>query len=204
MSEPPTLNSAERDVVLQLASDSIRTQLATGHPLTINQAEYTPILQRETATFVTLLLDGQLRGCCGSVLPVEPLVVNVGRSASSAAFHDPRFESLMPNELPLLELHVSLLSHPLPIHYQDESDLLSQLRPDTDGLILRYLSLKGVFLPSVWKHISSRSEFLNQLKIKAGLPPIFWSSNIHVQRFTVEEIVGNAADYLNQAAAGHS
>lgn len=203
MSDPPTLNPAERDTVLQVAANAIQTQQVTGRALQIDPAKHTPTLQRETATFVTLLRDGQLRGCCGSVLPVEPLVVNVARSATAAAFHDPRFEPLMPRELPQLELHVSLLSHSLPIHYQDESDLLSQLRPETDGLILHYRPLQGVFLPAVWEHVPGRREFLNQLKIKAGLPPIFWSSEIRVQRFTVEEIVGNAADYLNQAVAGH-
>lgn len=203
MSDPPVLDPSQRATVLQVAVEAIRAGLGTGRPLQIDAAKYPEILQRETASFVTLFIDGKLRGCCGSVLPTEPLIVNVARSAASAAFRDPRFEPLMDRELPRLKLHVSLLSHPLPMHYQDENDLRSQIRPGIDGLILHFREHQGVLLPAVWKKVADPGEFLRQLKIKATLPPVFWSSEIRVQRFTVEEIVGYAAELTGQEIANH-
>jgi len=207
MSAPPRLSQSERETLLQVAVDAIRIPLETRRALHVDAAQFTATLQRETATFVTLLLNGALRGCCGSVLPFEPLIESVARSAKAAAFGDARFEPLQAHELPQVELHVSLLSHPLPIHFRDETDLLAQLRPGTDGLILHFQSHQGVFLPAVWEYVPDRRDFLNRLKMKASLPPIWWSSAIRVQRFTVEEIYGRAADYLMQpldATAGCS
>ncbi|NQV28786.1 MAG: AmmeMemoRadiSam system protein A [Rhodopirellula sp.] len=196
MSDPPQVNRLERDTLLKIAVDAMLVPLKAGEILRVDGSQHSPALRQSVATFVTLLLNGNLHGCCGSVLPQESLIENVAHSAYAAAFCDGRFEPLEAHELPRLELHISLLSHPQPMHFDDEVDLLNQLRPEVDGLILNFQSHQGVFLPAVWEHIPDRHAFLNQLKIKAGLAPAFWSSAIRVQRFTVEEIEGRAADYL--------
>ena len=67
-----------------------------------------------------------------------------------------------------------------------ESDLIDQLVPGKDGLILREGSSSGTFLPSVWEQLPNPKEFLGQLKHKAGLSSDYWSETIEVQRYRAE------------------
>ena len=78
------------------------------------------------------------------------------------------------------------------INYKDEADLLSQLRPGVDGLVIRDGNRQGLFLPSVWEQIPDSKNFLNNLKLKAGMSPSFWSNDIKVYRFRTVEIKENA------------
>jgi len=73
------------------------------------------------------------------------------------------------------------------MRFRDEADLLAQLRPGVDGLILRAGAHQGTFLPSVWEQLPRREDFLAHLKVKAGLPPDYWSDDIQVWRYTTEE-----------------
>jgi AMMECR1 domain-containing protein len=65
-------------------------------------------------------------------------------------------------------------------------------------LIIREGSRQALFLPSVWEKLSEPQTFVEHLKVKAGLPASFWSSTLACERFTVEEFVGRAADYLGE------
>jgi AmmeMemoRadiSam system protein A len=163
---------------------------------TPNPEQYPAPLQELRATFVTIRRRGELRGCRGSVVATEPLVVNVARSARSAAFSDERFPPILADELRELEIHVSILSAPEPLLFCSESDLLARLRPGRDGLILSAGTRQGLFLPAVWKHLAKPQVFLEHLKHKAGLETGFWSSDIRVQRFTVDECRGGVAKLL--------
>jgi len=71
--------------------------------------------------------------------------------------------------------------------FTSEHDLVKQIRPGVDGLILEQGFNKGTFLPSVWDSLTVSHEFLNHLKLKAGLPANYWSDNIKIKRYTVEE-----------------
>ena len=84
------------------------------------------------------------------------------------------------------------------IEADNEAELLSSLRVGVDGLILREGALQALFLPSVWQKLPDPCEFVEHLKIKAGLSKTFWSSTIVCERFTVEEIGGAVADYLGE------
>ena len=77
------------------------------------------------------------------------------------------------------------------IDYRDEDDLLLQLRPNIDGVVIRDGNRQGLFLPSVWEQISDRRDFLNNLKLKAGMSPSFWSNDIQVYRFRTVEVKEN-------------
>jgi AmmeMemoRadiSam system protein A len=114
------------------------------------------------------------------------LIVDVAENAFSAAFRDPRFTPVGPNELDDLTVHISVLSKPEPITFANEDELLQQLRPGIDGLILRDGRNRGTFLPSVWESLPQPGEFLTHLKTKAGLPPNHWSDAIEVERYTTE------------------
>ena len=77
------------------------------------------------------------------------------------------------------------------IEATNEDDLLNKIVPNVDGMVLRDGNRQGLFLPSVWKQLPNKKEFLNNLKIKAGLSPSYWSNNVKVYRFRTVEISEN-------------
>jgi AmmeMemoRadiSam system protein A len=137
---------------------------------------------------VTLHLGKQLRGCIGSLQGYQPLIVDVAMNAFNAAFRDPRFLPMTESELPKISLDISVLSKSQPMHFSSEADLLSQLRPGIDGLIISDHGHRGTFLPSVWEQLPDPATFLSHLKTKAGLPTNYWSNTLTVQRYTTELI----------------
>src|SRR6185436_6796016 len=105
------------------------------------------------ATFITLTRDGRLRGCIGSLEAARPLGEDVAQNALAAAFRDPRFAPITAAEWPRCSVEVSLLSQPKPIRFADEADLLGQVKPGEDGLILQCDGRRSTFLPQVWEAI---------------------------------------------------
>ena len=138
------------------------------------------------ASFVTLHRQGELRGCIGHLEGVQPLVVDVAENAFAAAFRDPRFPPLAEPELAGLALHISVLTPATELEFESEQDLVAQLRPGIDGLILQEGAARGTFLPSVWESLPDPHQFLAQLKRKAGLPSDHWSERIRVFRYETE------------------
>lgn len=177
---------AEKEMLLQLARESIIHGLIVELPLHIDTNSYPSHLQDELACFVTLNRNGSLRGCIGHLEATQPLVKDVVDNAFAAAFHDPRFPQLTEEEMIGLEIDVSILSTSKPIEFASERDLLEQLRPGIDGLILKHGVHQGTFLPSVWDSLPEPRSFLNQLKRKAGLAPDFWSNDILIMGYTTE------------------
>jgi len=145
-----------------------------------------PELQEERASFVTLTIDGNLRGCIGMLEACRPLVEDVAENACAAAFADPRFEPLSEREFRQIDIHISVLSPPEEMEFNSEADLLAQLRPGVDGLILQDGGRRGTFLPSVWEELPDADLFLMHLKMKAGLPTTHWSDTLRVFRYTAE------------------
>lgn len=182
------LNEKSRRSLLDLAYRSIESGLKTGHPLNINLRDYSHELSQQRATFVTLEKNQQLRGCIGMLEAVLPLAEDISENAFSAAFKDPRFPPLEKNELGEIEIHLSILSQSERVNFASEDDLILQLRPFTDGLILESGSRKGTFLPSVWNSIPEADQFLQHLKQKAGLSKNYWSDQIKIYRYTTEII----------------
>lgn len=143
-------------------------------------------LDEPGACFVTLHRGGELRGCIGSMLAYRPLLEDLQANACAAAFSDPRFPPLKAWELADLNVEVSLLSALEPLQFESEEDLLGQLRPGVDGLLLEWGSHRGTFLPAVWQALRERQVFLNKLKGKAGLDEGFWAPEISVKRYTTD------------------
>ncbi len=146
------------------------------------------IMYNKGASFVTLNKKGRLRGCIGSLVPHNAIVRDVAANAYKAAMEDERFSPLKTEELEDIEAEISLLTDFEPIEFASETDLLSKIRPGKDGIVIRDGSRQGVFLPSVWKELSEKKEFLNHLKIKAGLSPNYWSDTLKAYRFYVVEV----------------
>lgn len=181
-----TLDEAERQALLDLARASIRHGLTHHCPLPVDPLFYPPPLREHRAAFVTLNKRGALRGCIGHLEASQPLVRDVADNAYAAAFRDPRFPPLTAAELDELEVHISVLSPPEPLRIHSEADLLEQLQPGVDGLILEAGRHRGTFLPAVWESLPRPEQFVAHLKVKAGLPPGYWSDDLRVARYTTE------------------
>lgn len=151
------------------------------------------------ATFVTLKVEGELRGCVGSLDPRRPLGEDVRANAQAAAFDDPRFPPLDCADYDALEVEVSVLSESAPIVVASERELHAQLRPGIDGVTLQWGGRRATFLPQVWESLPDPREFLGHLKRKAGLPLDFWSDELAISRYTVEKFT--EAEFTERQAA---
>ena len=170
--------------LLRVALTSIIYGLKDGKGLVADPAKYPAILRATAASFVTLKLDGTLRGCIGTFTAARPLVADVAANAYGAAFKDTRFKPLTEAELEPLDIEISLLSPPQPLTFSGEAELLAKLRPGIDGLIIRDGDKRSLFLPSVWESIPKPADFLTRLKVKAGLEATHWSPDFKAARFT--------------------
>ncbi len=186
MSSIETLSKPDRAALLEVARASIQHGLRHGQVLEVEPADYPVTLRPPRATFVTLETGGQLRGCIGALVARQPLVRDVAAHAFAAAFEDPRFPELREDEFPKLDIHISVLSPPEPLSFSSEDELLAQLRPGVDGLIIQFRHYRATFLPAVWEQLPDPYVFLAQLKQKAGLPLDFWSPELSAERYTAE------------------
>ena len=140
---------------------------------------------RPAASFVTLTRDNRLRGCIGSLDAKRPLVADVAWNAYASAFHDRRFEPLAGDEFDQLSLSISILGKPLPLTFDSEQNLLSQLRPNIDGLTIQEGTRRATFLPQVWEQTGDTVRFIRQLKIKAGFAAD-WSNTFKAWRYQTD------------------
>jgi len=195
------LEAAEGAKLLRLAREAIRWGIDTGAVEGFRLAEQERAAFPEpTACFVSLhTQDGALRGCIGSLEAQRPLAEAVVEAAMGAAFRDPRFPPLRADELPRVDLELSILSEADPVPTSSEAELLAQLTPGEDGLVLRYGEQRATFLPVVWEQFDSAVDFIRALKRKAGLPPDAWPEGIRFERYTTQRF--SEADY---AAGGQS
>lgn len=171
--------------LVELAWSSIRARLAGGAVAPPSQPE---AMTRPGACFVTLKKNGQLRGCIGSAQAWRPLAEDVVDNAAKAAFGDPRFAPVTADEVDGLTLSVSVLTPPVPMRFTNEMDLLNQLRPRIDGLIIEDGGKRALFLPSVWEQLPDPAQFLAHLKHKAGMPIDHWSPHFKASRFQAVEV----------------
>jgi AmmeMemoRadiSam system protein A len=186
--ESRALGAAHRRTLLEVARAAIEYGLEHGQQLPLSAVEYAPELRQKQATFVTLCLEEELCGCIGSVQPVRPLVEDVAHNAYAAAFLDPRFSPCKRADLERLHIHISLLSHTEELSFASQAELLAQVRPGTDGLLLEEGQHRGTLLPSVWETLPEPEVFLRHLKRKAGLPAEYWTDTLKVYRYTTESV----------------
>ena len=128
-------------------------------------------LRQPAATFVTLHTDGKLHGCIGSVEPRLPLAWDVAKNAIAAAHHDPRFPPLRPDELDRTEVEISILSPLQELPYRSFEELMAQVRPGVDGVMVERGWQRGLLLPQVWEDIPEPRRFLEHVALKAGAGP---------------------------------
>ncbi len=180
------LGEVARASLLEVADGSLRHGALTGEPLPVFRDQYSTPLCDPGASFVTLTLDGRLRGCIGSLWPERPLVEDVAANAFASAFADPRFPAIEGHEIERLGIEISVLGPARPLAAGSEADLSAALRPGVDGLILRCGENRATFLPQVWSQLPDPADFLRQLKQKAGLDAGYWSNDLQFWRYITE------------------
>jgi len=176
-------NTDKGQTLLHLARAAIAEELGfVSHDLP--RADW---LEEPGATFVTLTLDGRLRGCIGSLEAHRPLIDDVRQNAVASAFRDPRFTPLIKAEFADVIIEVSLLSKPELVRHNSEENALAQLTPGRDGVILELGQHRATYLPQVWAQLPKPESFIAHLKDKAGLPEDYWSDDVRLSRYTVQK-----------------
>jgi AmmeMemoRadiSam system protein A len=174
-------------LVRQILMERLGKQVPQSKIDSLNAALRDPCFQISCGTFVTLKINGQLRGCIGNLKSNEPLVSGVRRNAINAAFHDPRFAPLSASELDRIEIEISILTEPKPLNYRDGIDLLEKLRPNVDGVTICLGHASATFLPQVWEQLPEPQDFLAHLCMKAGLAADAWKkSRFEVSTYQVQ------------------
>ena len=158
----------ERQLLLRIARNAIAHALGMRRDVPAVPDGAGP-LAAPAGAFVTLRLEGELRGCIGYVDAVRPLAGAVSEVAVRAALYDPRFPPLTRSELPHVEIEISVLSPLRRILGESEVEV------GVHGLVIECRGARGLLLPQVaveqgW----DRRRFLEYTSVKAGLPPEAW------------------------------
>jgi len=182
------LTKKQKDMLLELARNTIANDLALEEPKFKNEDFKDKIFQEKRGVFVTLEMYGNLRGCIGNIEPVYPLYEAVRRNAHEAAFDDPRFDPVVEEELESLDIEISVLTDPRPLKYTTPEDLIKKLQPGKEGVILGKGFFKATYLPQVWDEIKEPEFFLSSLAMKAGLEPDVWKNQkVDISVYDVEK-----------------
>jgi AmmeMemoRadiSam system protein A len=160
----------------QLAHEAIRAAIQARPSPDPSPAALTGALATPAASFVTLHADARLRGCVGNLVARDPLHRSVTHNAVGAALRDERFEPVTLEESSRLMIHISVLSALFPLQFESAPDLLDQLTPGEDGVVLRQAGRMATYLPQVWRTFADREAFLRSLCQKAGVSADAWQA----------------------------
>ena len=170
------ISAEEQKILLSQARESIASELERRKPAYSEfSKEADSALNTPCGAFVTLHITNasgrNLRGCIGRMTANLPLIETVRMMAKEAAFGDPRFPSLRPDELPRCHIEISALSPMSPCNNP------RQVKVGVHGLYIRKGGRSGVLLPQVpveqgW----NLDEYLEYICVKAGLPPGSWEA----------------------------
>ncbi len=180
------LADEELAFLVSVAERSVRSIVVDDVVWMPDPVDVPPRLNQRGAAFVTLRLDGRLRGCIGTFETTESLAHTVADRARAAALRDPRFAPVGVDEVDHLEVEVSVLSAPMSLRVDSFADLASKVRPGIDGLIVSAGRQRATLLPAVWDDLPDVDAFLAALWRKAGLTVGAWPSDVTVERYTAE------------------
>jgi len=167
------ITDGDRSALLALARSAIEAELME-KKVPLRPKDPGPALLEKRGCFITLHKGGALRGCIGCIEPETSLVKGVEENALNAAFRDPRFPPVSAEELPEIQIEVSVLTLPKPLSFTDGEDLKAKLIPDVHGVILSRGWQRSTFLPQVWKQLPRKEAFLGNLCRKAGMEKDCW------------------------------
>jgi uncharacterized protein len=177
----------QKKQMLAIARSVIENTLSNGKSPKADTKNMDGFLLEKRGVFVTLTINGQLRGCIGNLEPFYPLHKGIADNAVSAAFRDPRFLPLNAEEFKEIKIEISVLTVPKKLEYKDSKDLQEKLVPRKDGVILGKGFHKATYLPQVWEELSDKEAFLCSLCMKAGLDPYDWKKgDLSVETYEAE------------------
>ncbi len=162
------LTTEEKQTLLELARQALEAGVRGQKLPQLELQSLSSRLREQGASFVTLTVHGNLRGCIGALEPYQPLAEDVREHAIAAALQDYRFPNVRPEELPQIDIEVSRLTPPALLEYTTPEDLLSKLRPGIDGVVLRDGARRATFLPQVWEKAARSSRFSRQPVLQNG------------------------------------
>jgi AmmeMemoRadiSam system protein A len=181
-----TYTTEHKNLLLSLARESLDTYAKTGKSPSIDPSTIPKELTEKKGTFVTLTIEGALRGCIGHIEPVQEIYLDVIDNAINAGFCDPRFPELSQAEIEVVSIEISILSLPKKLTVQDSDSICKTLRPRIDGVILEKDGHRATFLPQVWDELTDAESFLSELSHKAGLSPDSWKKGATLYVYQVE------------------
>lgn len=165
------LTANQGEILLKIARENIKSYLIEGSKAVRKGEDGAAWLDMPAAVFVTLQIDGNLRGCIGSLEASRSLYQDLISHSYNAAFADPRFPPLAQEELESVKVEVSVLSKREVVDYVDFDDLKTKIEPYQDGIYLTQGLQAATFLPQVWEQLPDFDEFFRHLCLKAGLSP---------------------------------
>ncbi|WP_299801870.1 AmmeMemoRadiSam system protein A [uncultured Shewanella sp.] len=180
------LTPGQKRQLLTLARNTLAKAFNSQHHSKVTQAPLDDALNRlKLGCFVTLTLEGELKGCMGCIEGDRPLSESIPTLANSSAFSDRRFLPLVESQLKALCIEISLLSEMKRIEVKNQTELQASLEGTSFGLVLKEDDKKAVFLPQVWQQLPEAKEFIEALKAKGGWDRGYWSPNMQVEIFGV-------------------
>jgi MEMO1 family protein len=160
----------ERELMEKIAKRAVETYINEDRKIKIEDVPDS--LKKRLACFVTLTDKNDLRGCIGTIEPVDKLYQSIIDNAISAATRDPRFPLVTKKELKGLSYEISILSEPVEIKFSSQEELFNRI--NAKGLIISKSGYRAVYLPQVWEHFTNPESFLSSLCRKAGLSSCEW------------------------------
>lgn len=184
ISDAPALRRGQQEKLLALARDAILARLSRGAGAQANvvSASTDSAFEVDCGAFVSLHVEGEQRGCIGSVHAMAALGQTVADMAVAAATDDGRFPAMTSAEMRYADIEISVLSGLNPCRPQD-------VEVGTHGVLIARKSKRGVLLPQVSEQYGwDRERFLGEACRKAGLPLDAWKtdSDVHVMVFTAQ------------------
>ena len=179
------LSEIDMKKLLEIAREAITCAVRNEQLKIIKLGEHSQLLRDPGASFVTLTKREKLRGCIGTLEAYQPLVLDVQEHAVAAAMEDYRFPDVSEEELHLIKIEISRLTPVQLVDYSTPKDLVSKLRKNVDGVLIKANGRRATFLPQVWEKVSDPEKFLSQLCVKMGTSPDLWREK-HLQVYTYQ------------------
>jgi len=179
------ISEIDKKKLLKIAREAITCAVRNEQLVKIKLQEYSQLLRDPGASFVTLTIQGKLRGCIGTLEANQPLVLDVQEHAVAAAMEDYRFPDVREEELQLISIEISRLTPVQLVNYSTHEDLISKIRVNVDGVLLKATGRRATFLPQVWEKVPDPEQFLSQLCMKMGATPDLWREK-HLQIYTYQ------------------
>lgn len=182
------LSPDDRKRLLELAREAMTDAVTGKRKKDIDISSISDPLRQIGASFVTLTIEGELRGCIGTLEAYQPLYRDVQDHAIQSALEDYRFPPVTAEEIPLISIEISRLTSPVPLPYKKPEELPGLLKPHVDGVILKDGFHRATFLPQVWQQLPEPPIFLSHLCQKMGAAPDLWKRKVlEVSIYHVEE-----------------